>query len=60
MGSRTTESSMKTQYHVSIYRFVSLYTLQKISGRYKWIRRLYIVSSSPYIITLLIAINWNI
>lgn len=60
MSSRTTESSMKTQYHVSIYLFVSLYTLQKISGRYKWICRLYIVSSSLYVITLLITINWNI
>jgi len=60
MSSRTTECSMKAQYHVSIYRFVSLYTLQKISGHYKWICRLYIVSSSFYIITLLITINWDI
>jgi len=60
MISRTTESGMKTQYHVSIYRFISLYTVQKISDRYKWICRLYIVSSSPYIIILLITINWNI
>ena len=59
MSGRTTERSMKTQYHVSIYSFVSLYTLQKISGHYKRICRLYIVSSSPYIITL-ITISWNI
>jgi len=59
MSSRTTESSMKTQYHVSIYRFAFIYTLQKISGHYKWMCRLYIVSS-PSVITLLITINWNI
>ena len=42
MSSRTTESSMKTQYRVSIYRFVSLYTLRKIRGHYKMMCRLYI------------------
>lgn len=60
MSSRTTASNVKTQCHVSIYRFVFIYTFQKISGHYKWMCRLYIVSSSPYIIALLITINWNI